>query len=178
MLLFFLWSGTLHSQIVYSHGFTKKLKRAGLEFIEPVEGFYKVRLLRKDEFLRYDMVVHSEEKQLEMRFVIDPRYALETPHITFFNLATSLATNEQRFNIKMNVLATEEAKSVYGADWAAYSDFIPKRSLSNMYYARLLTLFHQQKGIAHQILLFNRYDDELNMRLRTISFLPASNDAD
>ncbi|MDH3244651.1 MAG: hypothetical protein OEM26_08560 [Saprospiraceae bacterium] len=163
-------STSLPAQIIYSHNFTKKLHRAGIDFVEPVEGFYKVRLLKKDDLLKYDMVIQSKEKDLEMRFVLDPKYKLDVPHLSFFNLATSLATNEQRFNIKLNVYPPSEAKSLYGADWAAYSDFIPKRTLTDKYYARLISIFREGLGMAHQIILFNRHEREVDVRSHTISF--------
>lgn len=167
---------SLPAQITYSHNFTKKLHRSGIDFVEPVEGFYKVRLLKKDALLKYDMVIQSKEKDLEMRFVLDPKYKLDVPHISFFNLATSLATNEQRFNIQLNVYSPSEAKSLYGADWAAYSDFIPKRTLTDKYYARLISIFRVGLGMAHQIILFNRHDREVDVRSHTISFSKGEQD--
>jgi hypothetical protein len=160
----------LFSQIHYSHRFTKKLKKTHMTFVEPVEGFYKIRMLKRDEFLKYDLVLESEEKAFEMRFLINPSPSISYPHIAHFNLANSLATNHQHFNLEMQFFEEEDVKSVFHADWAAFADFIPKRSLTDKHFARLVTLYNEAYGMAHLLLLFNSQDREKDLRLYTLSF--------
>ncbi len=158
------------AQIHYSHHFTKKLQRMAGEFIEPVEGFYKVKMLRKDAYMRYDLVIHSEDYAMEMRFSLQPKYQLNAPHISCFTLANSLASNDEHFDIKMHFFAEEEAEEYFHADWAAYADFVPKRSLTERYYARLVTIFHEEHGLMHTLLLFDEHHDEKQRRMYTLSF--------
>ena len=174
MPIFLANFSTVSGQIHYSHRFTKKLKKAHLNFIEPVEGFYKIRLPKKDEYLKYDLVLRSEEKAFEMRFHIDPAPTMAFPHMACFNLANSLATNDQHFNLEMQIFEQDNAHELFTADWAAYVDFIPKRSLTDKHYARLLTLFREEYGLVHLLLLFDHHGREKDLRLYTLSFIDDS----
>ncbi len=160
----------LASQIHYSNHFTREISRCQAEFIEPVEGLYKVKMMKRDEDLNYDLVLFSEEYDFEMRFVLEPKYHRTTPHVDFFTLTTSLALNHERPDIHMNLFEPEEAHTRFNAQWAAYADFIPKRSLTEKSYARLLSIYRQDCGLIHTLLLFNEHTDEKDRRLHSISF--------
>ncbi len=163
------------AQIYYSNHFTKKLTQTHGTFIKPIEGYYKVKIPDKDAFINYDLVLHSEEHDFEISMILEPTYHRNTPHIEHFVLASSLAINEEIFDIKMNFLSDAEAHSDFHADWAAYSDFIPKRSVSDKHFARLLTIYHEKWGLMHTLMLFNMHNGEKDHRLYTLRFLPPSN---
>lgn len=157
-------------QIHYSHHFTKKLNSMAGSFVEPVEGYYKVKMLRRDAYMRYDLVINSEEKEFEMRFLLDKKYLSGTPKISMMTLASSLASNDTHFDIHMHLFPPDLAKNYYAADWAAYADFVPKQSLTDKHYARLLCIYQVDLGLIYQLMLFNQHDEEKNRRLYTIGF--------
>jgi len=157
--------------VVYTRDFAKKLERSQADFIRPVEGFYKIKMLGQDEHMKYDLVLRSEDKNFEMRFVLDPDYALALPQMQCFNLLNSIATNDEHFDIKLLLYPEEQAKSDYNAEWAAYADFIPKKSYTDFHYGRLVTIYREGGGLIHQVLLFNEHDREKNLRMHSLSFL-------
>ncbi len=161
---------TLEAQTHYSHRFTKALEECNATFIQPIENLYRPKMLRKDAFGRYDQVIETRSKDFEMRFMLDPYYRKNVPNITCLALASSLATNEQHFDIQINVFPQEDAQTYYHADWAAYADFIPKRSLTDKNYGRLVTIYSVESGIMHQIMLFDEHNDEKDRRLYSLAF--------
>lgn len=160
----------LEAQTHYSHRFTRALEHCNATFIQPIENQYRPKMLRKDAFGRYDQVIETRTRDFEMRFMLDPNYHKDVPNITCIALASSLATNAQRFDIHINVFSPEDAQAYYHADWAAYADFIPKRSLTDKYYARLVTIYKAGSGIMHQIMLFDEHNDEKDRRLYSLAF--------
>ena len=164
------FNSIVYGQIQYSHHFTKKLEACGVEFIRPLEGYYKVKMKRRDRFINYDLVLYSEDYNFEMRFWLDPDYRHDVPHITAFSLVNSLAINEPHFDIHMNLFREEDAKAYFNANWAAYSDFIPKRSLSDKHFGRLVCIYHQDKGMIYNLMLFNDHVEEKDRRLYALQF--------
>lgn len=159
------------AQIHYSHQFTKKLQRAQLDFIEPVEGLYRIQLLKKDDFLKYDLVLVSENFELDMRYILEPKASLVTPsHIGFLTRTSSLAVNDGRFDISVHIFPFQEARSLFHADWAAFSDFIPKRSLTDKNYGRLVSIYRADRGLASTLILFNEHGEEKDRRIYSLSF--------
>lgn len=170
LLLSGLHPSVLRAQTHYSHRFTRALEDCNATFIQPIENQYRPKMLRKDAFGRYDQVIETRSKDFEMRFMLDPNYHKDVPNITCLALASSLATNAQHFDIQINIFPQEDAQAYYHADWAAYADFIPKRSLTDKYYARLVTIYRVGSGIMHQIMLFDEHSDEKDRRLYSLSF--------
>ncbi|MBX2817242.1 MAG: hypothetical protein KTR24_14635 [Saprospiraceae bacterium] len=160
-------------QIIYTRSFALELEAAGADFISPVEGFYKIKMLKADRHLEYDLVLRSEDKAFEMRFDVKPDYQLAVPHIHCFNLLNSIAVNEEHFDIELNLFSPEESQKRYHADWSAYADFVPKRRFSDFHYGRLVTIYREDRGLIHQILLFNEHNREKDLRMHTISFKEA-----
>ena len=93
----------VEAQIHYSNRFTKVLERCRATFISPVEHQYRPKMLKRDDFGRYDQVIESRDAQFEMRFMLDPSYQNDVPNITCLALASSLATNDQAFQIHINI---------------------------------------------------------------------------
>ncbi|NND05105.1 MAG: hypothetical protein HKN87_01885 [Saprospiraceae bacterium] len=171
-LVMYTWS---HAQIHYTHQFTKKLKRTQLQFVEPVEGMYRIQMLRKDDFLKYDLVLASEDYQLDMRYIVEPKAGKMTPmHLTFLSRTSTLALNDEHFDIKVHVYHPNLANSLFHADWAAYADFIPKRSLTDKHFGRLLSIYKADCGVASILLLFNEHKGEEDRRMYSLSFSGAA----
>ncbi len=174
LIIYMTVIASLYSQskkVVYTRDFAQKLEKAQADFIRPVEGFYKIKVLDRDEFMKYDLVLRSQDKAFEMRFAIHPNDRLATPQIQCFNLLNSIATNDAHFDIKLSLYSEEQARSDYNAEWAAYADFVPKKSYSDYHYGRLVTIYREGSGLIHQVLLFNQHDREKNIRMHSISFL-------
>jgi hypothetical protein len=170
VIFYMLSTNAIEGQTFYSHRFKKELNKMGAEFISPVEGYYKVKLKSKDRYMKYDLILHSEDHDLEMRLVLDPDYRHSVPHITTFNLVNTLAVNSAQFDIHLNLLPEDQAQAEFNASWVSYADFIPKRSLSEKQYGRLVSAFHPDKGMLYTLMLFNRQDEEKDRRSYTLQF--------
>lgn len=157
-------------QIVYTRHFARELEASTASFIQPLEGFYKIKMLKRDQHMEYDLVLRSEDKSFEMRFDLRPNYQLDVPHIHCFNLLNSLAINEEHFDIELNLFSPEESESRYHANWAAYADFVPKRRYTDYNYGRLVTLYREGAGLMHLVLLFNEHGREKDLRMHTLAF--------
>ena len=140
------------------------------DFIQPVEGFYKINPKRRDDFLKYDLILQSEDIGFEMRFWLDRKYRQGAPQVSAFTLASSLATNNSHFDLHMNLFPEALAEDYFNADWAAYVDFIPKMHLTDHNYGRLLCLYRQDLGMMYNLMLFDQHDDEKDRRLYTLVF--------
>jgi hypothetical protein len=166
--------GSLHigAQTLYTHHFAKELDRCEATFVSPVEGWYKIKLLRSQRAPQMDLALQSEDKSFEMRFSLQPEYTANVPHITCLTTASTLAINDEQASIKMNFFTPEQALQYFQADWAAFVDFIPKPQISDKYYGRLVTIFREGSGIMHEVLLFDFQDDEKNRRIYSLAFTP------
>ncbi len=170
-IVFFVHTTTdVKAQIYYSHHFTKKLEQSGMTFIKPVEGFYKIKMKQKDRLMKYDLVLHSTEHEFEMRFYIDRHLKHQVPQVSTFAMASSLAINDEHFDIHMHLFPTERARTDFNADWAAYVDFVPKRSLTDKHFGRLLCIYRPDRAIAYHLMLYNRHDGEHDRRLYALQF--------
>ncbi len=158
------------SQLQYTQKFTRLLRKCDASFIAPIEGHYKIRMPRGSEPVDFDLVLESEDKAFELRYQLDPNYHLDIPHISFMTSASSLAINEDRFDIEMNVFTLEQSRSLFGADWAAYADFIPKPSITKKRYGRIVTVFKSDKGLMQTIMFFDDHEEEKDRRLYSLSF--------
>ncbi len=161
---------SVFGQIHYSHHFTKKIRKCQMQFIEPTEGMYRVKLLKRDLLMRYDLVLHSESNGLEIRFFIDPKVRGDAPYVSFMAKVSSLAINMDHFDIRTNFFPVEQAAALFHADWAAYADFIPKRLLTEKHFGRLVTIYRRDGRLAHTLLLFDLHNDEVDRRMNSITF--------
>lgn len=160
------------AQTHYTQRFAKELDRCDATFVSPVEGWYKIKLLRNQGEPKMDLAIQSEDKHFEMRFSLQPEYRANVPHISCLTTASTLAINDEQASIKMNFFTPEQALQYFQADWAAYVDFIPKPQISDKYYGRLVTIFREGSGIMHEVLLFDFHDDEKDRRIYSLSFTP------
>ena len=179
--IFFRFSGTIFfwvllpalitAQIQYSRHFTKELERCQATFVAPVEGWYKIKLL-KDQFgPQYDLSLESDEKDFEMHFSLQPDYRANVPHISCLSTVSTLALNDDQVDIQINFFTPEQTKQYFEADWAAYADFVPKPSLTDKAYGRLVTIFLEGRGLIQEVFFFNKHDNEKDRRIYSIAFM-------
>jgi hypothetical protein len=161
----------LTGQIQYTNHFTQKLKKSGADFIAPVEGFYKIKMPKKRQMNPYDLALESEEHALEIGFILKPNLEVSVPHVYFMAAVSSLAINDEQFDIRLNMFAEEVAQAQFHAEWAAYADFVPKSSLTDKYYGRIVCLY-REGTLLQTVMFFNRQDEEKDKRMYSLSFLP------
>ncbi|MCB0689094.1 MAG: hypothetical protein KDC53_21295 [Saprospiraceae bacterium] len=171
-LLLILVIHALPAQIQYTRHFSRALEKCQATFVAPVEGWYKIKMLRDQFGPKYDLALQSEDREFEMHFSLDPEYRANVPHITCLTTASTLAINMDRFDIKVNVFTDEQCRAFFNADWAAYADFIPKPSLTDKQFGRLVTIFREGKGMIQEVFFFNWHDDEKDRRMYSVAFLP------
>lgn len=164
------FTGMASAQMQYTRHFTKELEKCHATFIAPVEGWYKIKMIRDQFGPKYDLALESEEKDFEMHFSLDPDYQINVPHITCLTTASTLAINSDRFDIQVNVFTPEQTKSYFNADWAAYADFIPKPTLTDKSFGRLVTIFREGFGLLQEVFFFNFHDPEKDLRMYTLTF--------
>ncbi len=161
---------SVQAQIIYTRHFTKQLEKCQATFIQPVEGFYKIKMPRKSEINKVDLALDSDEKSFELRYILEPGFETVAPHIIAMTMASTLATNDQHFDIEMNVFPKEQTAEYFYADWASYIDFIPKRNITTKHYGRLVTVFRDGSGLMHTVMYFDVHDREKDFRLYSLTF--------
>jgi len=146
-----------------SPDFSEKVNRLDLEFFTPVERQMKTKKLLKDDFFEYDLVLRSKN-QLDIRYILQPfdnqNNRVLYPHIELTRMIASIATNDEEEDILVNGFSGCKAKNDYGADWGLYADFVPKRSFSEFPKARIVSLYKEEKGLVHCIILYRTEDLE------------------
>ena len=143
-------------QLVYTKSFTKKIERVGLEFFRPVERWMKAAPTYKDDFMNYDLVLHSYP-DLEARIKIDrdTRRKPVIPNVEITRLIASMATNRQASEIKISKYQEAYAREQYGADLVLFADFEPKEGFSNFSKGRILCLYKKDRALVSYIILYN-----------------------
>ena len=159
------------AQLQYTRHFTNELLRCQAAFVTPVEGWYKIKMIRDKFGPKYDLALQSEDKEFEMHFNLDASYRANVPHITCMTTASTLAINADRFDIAINVFTPQQSQAYFKADWAAFADFIPKPSITDKSFGRLVTIFREGSGLMQEVFFFNHHDEEKNRRMYTLSFL-------
>jgi len=170
ILLFSVLYNVGFTQMQYTRKFTKLLAQCNASFIGPVEGFYKIKMPNGSDRDHFDLMLESEEKAFELRYKLNPDYRLAVPHISCMTSAMDLAVNDDRVSIEMNVFTPEQSASSFGADWAAYVDFVPKPTITNKRYGRVVTVFKFQTGLMQTVMFFNDHEEEKNRRLYSLTF--------
>ena len=155
-----LLSATLRCQenIQFTHSFDLKLMIYDLEFFSPVERWLKITPLEEDDYLDYDLVLHSPPG-IEMRIDIDSDHSRYVPTVEFQRALSSIATNDDDVLMEVTKHSTRYARNQFSADLAMTADFVPKRSFSNYPYGRLLSFYKEGRGMVKIVLL---YEDSLD----------------
>lgn len=158
-----------HGQIIYTKRFTKKLEKCNADIIRPVEGRYRVHMIRRRTDPKYDLVLRSEDFEQEIRFILDHSVRQNAPHVRFFVLASDLATNDEENDIIIKAWDPAQARQLFSADWAGYCDFVPKPGVTDYAYGRLVSLY-KDTHLMHMIIYYNEKSTELEHRMRMLFF--------
>lgn len=157
-LCFCLVGGLLgQSEIVHTRSFTKKLQRASLEYLEPVEQYLHVVPLQRDEFMQYDLVLEDDRGEFEMRFRIrriNKHWRQIPQHVEIGRLVASMATNMDDADIAMEFPDPEFLRMHFNADEGLFAHFQPKASFSDKPHGTLVSLFAQDKAVVDVVLLY------------------------
>lgn len=141
--------------IIFTKSFTNALDQAGLEFYNPAETWLRIRPIRKDSFMQYNLILHNDPDDLELRIRINgTKRKGEVPaHVEFARLIASISSNLEEDSIKMFFSTGSFFKENYDADWGRIADFKPKKSYSDKPYGRIISLFKEDGTSADLILL-------------------------
>jgi hypothetical protein len=165
----------LSGQLLYTRHFTKMLDKGMLLFNKPVEGWFKPIPLIQDEFFKYDLVLQHTDDDLEMRCIIEPTHKSKVknnyPHLLAMKNALSAASNNEANEMVIQKLSAASLDSLYNADWGLMVDFIPKKTLTNKSYGKLLSLFAEDKSRLFVFFFYNEAEkDQLEHRLALFQY--------
>jgi len=151
------------------------LDKGMLLFNKPVEGWFKPIPLLQDEFFKYDLVLQHTDDDLEMRCIIEPAYKSNLknnyPHLLAMRNALSAANNQESNKMIIQKISAASLDSMFNADWGLMVDFIPKKSLTDKTYGKLLSLFAEDKSRLFVFFFFNEAEkDQLEQRLALFQY--------
>ena len=144
--------------LTFTRKFTKKLDKHGIEFYYPIERWLKLSDKRKDDFMTYDVVLHSPP-DIEARIDIDKDHRRLYPNIEIASLLAHISTNDEDALIEYTKYPNRRAKEEYGADLVLYADFTPKESFSDYPNGRALILYKEGEALIKYIILYEQYLD-------------------
>lgn len=135
----------------YTKAFDQKLEKYGLQYIAPAD-LWLHPVPHEDEYDEYDLVLYSEDQDLEVRYIFRDRtspIALSSmPQLEFYRSILDFASNENENNqIIIQDVPEETAEKMYNADWCLIAEFTPKLSISTMPKGRILGIYKENKGL-------------------------------
>lgn len=156
-----------------SAGFAQKLAAASMEWVTPLDTDYKDVYVLKNDLQSYDFAIRSRKEKLEIRYIIQPYQendlTAHIPHIQFVRMLTHLATNEQEAVIAIHDVS-EEDLSWFHADWGKSAFFKLKDGFSGFVECRLLSLYKEEKGMAHVLFVYQQPTVALDNRFYALQF--------
>lgn len=146
--------------ITYTKSFTTKLQRNGIDFFQPVERWLHVANIKKDDYMKYDLVLQDEaDLEVRVRIIEDSKLFSKHPHIEVMRMMATMATNDQDADILISQMDPEMVSEVYSADWGLFADFVPKIGFSTYPKGRVLCLYKEGRALVNYIILHD--EDEL-----------------
>ncbi len=158
VLLLFSITGSGQSGLVFTKSFNQKLERYDIEFFLPVERWLKPAPYTRDDFMQYDLVLHSPP-DIEIRIDIDSDHKKFVPTVEIQRTVAHLATNDENEYVEFTRYPASYAHNYFGADLVMYADFTPKESLTSFPNARMLCLYKESRALIKFIIL---YKDQLD----------------
>ena len=163
-------------RIDYSDTFLSKLERLQLAVVEPLDAGYKDVMVLKNDVESYDFAIRSRKEKLEIRYILKDYDAnnvmQQLPNIQFTRLLMHLATNDENsLPLAVHQLPQAEIEETFGADWGKVAYFQPKGKFTHWQYAKLLSLYKAERGMAHILFLYNKSDLALSERFYAVQFL-------
>lgn len=170
ILFFFLLCTRATSQenILFTKKFEKLVNRYELEFYHPVEKWLKPSPFVLDDFLAYDLVLHSNDK-FEVRIIVQgaDKHNIIHPHINIVSIISSISSNDDLDLIKVSKMSEDYSKLEYHADDVLFADFVPKESFSHYKKGRLLCLHRADLALVFYLILYeNELDPFFNLPIR------------
>ena len=172
----FVFASATAQRIEYSESFLEKLNQLQLTVVEPTDAGYKDVMVLKNDVEGYDLAIRSRREKLEIRYIIEDDEAIEIthhlPHIRFTLLLSQLASNiEDSLPMAIHELPQDEIEELFGADWGQVAYFQPKGNFTHWQYAKLLSLYKTERGMAHILFLYNKSGLALDNRFHAVQFL-------
>jgi hypothetical protein len=160
-------------RVELSEGFAQKLAAASMEWVVPLDSDYKDIHVLENDLQSYDFAIRSKKEKLEIRYIIQPYQendlTAHIPHIQFIRMLTHLATNEQEAIIAIHDVS-EEDLSWFHADWGKSAFFKLKDGFSGFVECRLLSLYKEEKGMAHVLFVYQQPTVALDNRFFALQF--------
>lgn len=153
--IFALQAQALNSQIAYTRSFSRALQNSGAEFLRPAENWLRIRPLLRDSFMLYDLVLHDDQDEFELRMqILGGNHSVTSfPHIDFTRLLSSISSNAEQDSLVIFYSNSEHFTEKYRAGWGVIADFTPKKSFSAKKYGRLISIHREESGLIHQVFL-------------------------
>ena len=170
-----LSSNYAQTQIELKDVFRQKLEKAGLYFIEPVEGKYKpLNIDHRDLYQKYDFAIRSRKEKMEIRYLIEPwrenNPLSGLPHIRATQLVMNITTNEGEGMIIGQTIGQDDLLDDFNADWGKVFYFEPKDAFSLNNECKLLVLHKAGMGTAYIFFLYDKITVELDRRFIALQF--------
>ncbi|MEM7106297.1 MAG: hypothetical protein AAF502_24420 [Bacteroidota bacterium] len=149
------------------------LEKMQLDYLQPVESFYRSLPIKKNIFLDYQMAVTAPDVNLEIRYAFRPigSHSFDSyPNVHSMSAVSSVATNNQDEEMILRVLEDDVAAEAYNADWAAIVDFVPKFQFSELPNGRMLALYAEGKGSVFIFFLYDEPSKFLEDQIANIKF--------
>lgn len=164
----------LRAQIAPDEVFQQKLNRAGLFFMEPVEGKYKTLRKPADLYQHYDYAIRSRGEKMEIRYLVEPwrenNPLSGVPNVRATQLVMHLATNQGEAMIIGQSIGQETLLDDFNADWGKVFYFEPKDAFSLNRECKLLVLHKGGLGTAYVFFLYDKITVELDKRFLALQF--------
>lgn len=146
------------SEFKFTKAFEKKLKEYKLQYQSPTE-MWLHPVPYTDEYDDYDMVLYSEDQDIEVRYIFRdssaPIALSAVPHLEFYRSVIDFASNENESNqIMIQDMLPETAQKVYNADWCLTADFTPKASISRMPKGKILGIYKKDTGLIFCVVFY------------------------
>lgn len=161
------------AQITFTRSFTKKLERASLEYLEPVEDWMHVVPLRSDDYMQYDAVLQNDRNDFEARYRIrriNARWRRIPQNIEVGRLVASIATNIGDSEIAMEFPDEHYLREYFNADQGLFAHFTPKLSFSEKPYGTFISLYAEGRAVVDIVLLYHDHEYRAVDQYRSLRF--------
>ncbi len=138
--------------------FTKKLKCAALEFLEPTEARLKKVSTDANEIFPADAILKFKKEKIEIRIKVDLLandlpYG-NIPHIEAIRTASNVASNADDSVVVVHKIPKDQL-GAFDADWGAVYFFKPKSFVADYDHCKQISLFKKGKALVTILYLFN-----------------------
>ncbi|HFA49821.1 MAG TPA: hypothetical protein ENJ95_12505 [Bacteroidetes bacterium] len=156
------------------------LKKANLDFFEPLDAGYKNFEPAENEYLNAQFAIRSAKEKLEIRYFIIPweedNPLASNPHISTFTALANVATNADEEVVSVIQPTAAMLQKDFNADWGMTYFFRPKEAFSDKKSCRMVALCKEGQATVFIFYLFNDAGNRaLDTRYRALRFLGEAN---